>query len=122
MGNPDQANYNAAKAAILGLTKGLAKEWGALGVNVNAVAPGFIETRLTAPDTDGETIHRHGRRIPLGIPEHRRRQGTTLVPLGRLGSPLDVAETVAFLCSQRSNYIHGQVLGVTGGLAIGMEY
>lgn len=121
MGNPDQANYNAAKAGLVGLTKGLAKEWGARGVNVNAVAPGFIDTRLTQLDNERQTISRVGRTIALGIPEHRRRQGFERVPLGRPGIPREVADLVLFLCSPASSYVHGQVLHVTGGLTIGMS-
>jgi 3-oxoacyl-[acyl-carrier protein] reductase len=121
MGNPDQANYNAAKAALIGLTKGLAKEWGPRRVNVNAVAPGFIDTRLTASDETGESITRGGRTIPLGIPDSRRRQGVERVALGRPGTPREVARTVLFLSSPWSNYVHGQVISVTGGLQLGME-
>lgn len=120
MGNPDQANYNAGKAAIVGLTKGLAKEWGEWKINVNAVAPGFITTRLTADKDDGETIERGGRRIPLGIPEDHRAKGTELVPLGRPGTPAEVADTVLFLSGPQSNYVHGQVISVTGGITLGM--
>lgn len=120
MGNADQANYNAAKAALVGLTKGLAKEWGPQGVNVNALAPGFIKTRLTGRDSDGQTITRGNQTIPIGIPEHRRRQGSELVPLGRPGTTTEVAQAALFLCTPWSDYVHGQVLNVTGGLAMGM--
>jgi 3-oxoacyl-[acyl-carrier protein] reductase len=121
MGSVNQANYNAAKAAILGLTKGLAKEWGPAGVNVNAVAPGFIDTRLTAPATTNVRIERAGRRIPIGIPPERRRQGEKMVPLGRMGSPEEVAAAIVFLCSAAADYVHGEILTVSGGLIMGMS-
>lgn len=121
MGNENQANYNAGKAAIIGLSKGLAKEWGHHGVNVNVVAPGFIDTRLTALRTDGHTLKRNGTTIELGIEPSHRAKGASLTPLGRLGTPNDVADAVCFLCGPRSDYIHGQVISVTGGLTIGME-
>jgi 3-oxoacyl-[acyl-carrier protein] reductase len=121
MGNPHQANYNAAKAAVVGLTKGLAKEWGPWKVNVNAVAPGFVDTRLTALEHAGESIDVGGHRIRLGIPEEHRRKGSELVPLGRPGSPDEVARVVLFLASPLSDYVQGQVLSVTGGLMLGMS-
>jgi 3-oxoacyl-[acyl-carrier protein] reductase len=121
MGNPDQANYNAAKAAVVGLTKGLAKEWGPCGVNVNAVAPGFVDTRLTALEDAGESIAVAGRDVALGIPEEHRRKGFELVPLGRPGTPDEVARVVLFLCSPLSDYVQGQVVSVTGGLTLGMS-
>jgi 3-oxoacyl-[acyl-carrier protein] reductase len=121
MGNPDQANYNAAKAGIIGITKGLAKEWGRWRVNVNAVAPGFIDTRLTALREAGESIEVAGRTVELGIDERHRAKGEELVPLGRLGTPEEVARTVLFLCSPWSDYITGQVIHVTGGITLGMS-
>jgi 3-oxoacyl-[acyl-carrier protein] reductase len=121
MGVPGQVNYDAAKAAVLGLTKGLAKEWGPHGVNVNAVAPGFIDTRLTAPQGSGEQIEIGGHVIPIGIEQTRRSAITELVPLGRAGRPSEVAHTVLFLCLPWSDYIHGQVISVTGGVTLGMS-
>jgi 3-oxoacyl-[acyl-carrier protein] reductase len=121
MGNPNQANYNAAKAAIVGLTKGLAKEWGPWKINVNAVAPGFVDTRLTALEDAGESIAVGGRKVALGIPAEHRSKGSELVPLGRPGTPDEVARVVLFLCSPLSDYVHGQVLSVTGGLTLGMS-
>jgi 3-oxoacyl-[acyl-carrier protein] reductase len=121
MGTAGQANYAAAKAALLGLTKALAKEWGARGVNVNAIAPGFIETRLTAPIADGETIEREGHEIKLGIPEEHRRKAWDLVPMGRPGTAAEVAGAALFLSSALADYVHGQTLSVTGGLAMGMS-
>lgn len=121
MGNPHQANYSAAKAAVVGLTKGLAKEWGPWRINVNAVAPGFIDTRLTALEGSGELIEVGGREVALGIPAEHRRKGSDLVALGRPGSSDEVARAVLFLCSPLSDYVQGQVLSVTGGLMLGLS-
>jgi 3-oxoacyl-[acyl-carrier protein] reductase len=121
MGNPHQANYNAAKAAVVGLTKGLAKEWGPWKINVNAVAPGFVDTRLTALEDAGESIDVGGREVRLGIPAEHRRKGSDLVALGRPGTPDEVARVVLFLCSPLSDYVQGQVVSVTGGLMLGMS-
>src|SRR5215211_7074712 len=85
-GNFGQVNYSAAKAGLVGLTKTLAREWGAFKVNVNAVAFGFVETRLTAAaGEDGETIEREGQEIKLGIPQRMRDLAPTIIPLGRPG-------------------------------------
>jgi 3-oxoacyl-[acyl-carrier protein] reductase len=120
MGNAGQANYAAGKAGVVGLTKTLAKEWGPLKINVNVVAPGFIETRLTADRAEGHAIDVEGERIPLGIPQQARSMATALIPLGRLGTPEEVAGAIFFLCSPWSNYVHGQVLTVSGGQLMGM--
>lgn len=100
-GNPGQINYCAAKAGVIGMTKCLAKELAVRGVTVNAVAPGYIDTDMTAvlPDKVKETV--------LGQ-----------VPLGRMGRPQDIAETVAFLASDRAAYITGQTILVDGGMGI----
>src|ERR671933_423581 len=115
MGNAGQANYSAAKSAIVGLTKTLAKEWGQFKINVNAVAFGFVETRLTAAKESAATIKREGQQIKLGIPEQMRSMASAIIPLGRAATPEEAAGGVFFLCSPWSNYIHGQVLSVTGG-------
>ena len=120
MGNAGQANYSAAKSAVVGLTKTLAKEWGQFKINVNAVAFGFIETRLTAAKENAETIDADGTEIQLGIPEQLRQMATMLIPLGRPGTPEEAAGGIFFLCSPWSNYVHGQVLNVTGGQFTGM--
>lgn len=99
MGNAGQANYCAAKAGIIGLTKSNAKELAARGIRVNAVAPGFIETEMTAV-----------------LPEEQRKLYTEAIPLKRLGTAEDVADAVAFLASPRAAYITGQVLAVNGGM------
>jgi 3-oxoacyl-[acyl-carrier protein] reductase len=120
MGNAGQANYSSAKAGVTGLTKTLAKEWGMFKVNVNAVAFGFIETRLTAAKQDDNTIEVGGEKVQLGIPEQLRQMAAMLIPLGRAGTPEEAAGGVFFLCSPWSNYVHGQVLNVTGGQFVGM--
>jgi 3-oxoacyl-[acyl-carrier protein] reductase len=120
MGNAGQVNYSAAKAGVVGLTKTLAKEWGQFKVNVNAVAFGFVETRLTAAKEEGGKIEMEGREIELGIPEQMRAMAAMMIPLGRPASPEEAAGPVFFLCSPWSNYVHGQVLNVTGGQFGGM--
>jgi 3-oxoacyl-[acyl-carrier protein] reductase len=120
MGNAGQANYSSGKSGVVGLTKTLAKEWGQFKINVNAVAFGFIETRLTAAKENSETIHAEGKDIQLGIPEQLRQMATMLIPMGRPGTPEEAAGGVFFLCSPWSNYVHGQVLNVTGGQFTGM--
>jgi len=120
MGNAGQANYSAAKSAVVGLTKTLAKEWGQFKINVNAVAFGFVETRLTAAKEGAETIERGGEQIQLGIPEQMRQMASMLIPLGRGASPKEAAGGIFLLCTPWANYIHGQVLHVTGGQFGGM--
>jgi 3-oxoacyl-[acyl-carrier protein] reductase len=119
-GNAGQANYAAGKAGVVGLTKTLAKEWGQFKINVNAVAFGFVETRLTAAKEEGGKIEREGQEIQLGIPEQMRSLAAAIIPLGRPASPQEAAGPVFFLCSPLSNYVHGQVLNVTGGQFGGM--
>ena len=121
-GNLGQANYSAAKAGLVGLTKTLAREWGAFRVNVNAVAFGFVETRLTAAsdDDDGETFVKNGQEIRLGIPEKMRQLAPTIIPLGRPATAEDAAGPIFFLCSPWSNFVHGQVLTASGGQTTGM--
>jgi 3-oxoacyl-[acyl-carrier protein] reductase len=120
MGNAGQANYSSAKAGITGLTKTLAKEWGQFKVNVNAVAFGFIDTRLTAAKVEDNTMEIGGEKVQLGIPEQMRQMASMLIPLGRPGTPEEAAGGIFFLCSPWSNYVHGQVLNVTGGQFVGM--
>src|ERR671935_223743 len=81
-GNAGQANYAAAKSGLVGLTKTLAKEWGQFKINVNAVAFGFVETRLTAAKEEGGTFKKDGEEIPLGIPEQMRQMAAMVIPLG----------------------------------------
>jgi 3-oxoacyl-[acyl-carrier protein] reductase len=120
MGNAGQANYSSGKAGVTGLTKTLAKEWGQFKINVNAIAFGFVETRLTAAKEDSETIEREGQQVQLGIPAQLREMGKMLIPLGRPATPEEAAGGVFFLCSPWSNFVHGQVLNVTGGQFSGM--
>jgi len=101
MGNPGQANYAASKAGIIGFSKSLAKELGGRGINVNVVAPGYVETDMTAKLTD------KAREAMLGA-----------IPLGRPAQPGDVASAVLFLASAAADYITGHVLMVDGGLAM----
>ncbi len=99
VGNPGQANYASAKAGIIGFTRTIAKEVGSRGITVNAIAPGFIDTKMTQQ-----------------LEENQRQELMRRIPLGCLGSPRDVAEAVAFLASEEARYITGQVLGVDGGM------
>ena len=99
MGNPGQANYAAAKAGLIGLTKTVAKELGGRGITCNAVAPGFIMTDMTA-----------------ALPAQVLESAMQIIPVRRLGEPEDVAEAVAFLCADGAKYITGQVIQVDGGL------
>jgi 3-oxoacyl-[acyl-carrier protein] reductase len=99
IGNVGQANYVAAKAGIIGLTKTTAKECASRGITVNAVAPGFIETDMTA-----------------NLPEKVRNAMLSIIPLARAGKPEDVAAAVQFLASDAAAYITGQVLHVSGGM------
>jgi len=120
MGNAGQANYSAGKAGVVGLTKTLAKEWGGFKINVNAVAFGYIETRLTASKEDSNVMEIGGETVQLGIPDQMRQMAPVTIPLGRPGTPEEAAGGVFLLCSPWSNYIHGQVLNVTGGQWSGM--
>jgi 3-oxoacyl-[acyl-carrier protein] reductase len=120
MGNAGQANYSSGKSAVVGLTKTLAKEWGQFKINVNAVAFGFIETRLTAAKDDTNVAEIGGEKVQLGIPEQMRAMGSMVIPLGRPGQPHEAAGGVFFLCTPWSNFVHGQVLNITGGQFTGM--
>jgi len=121
MGNAGQVNYSAAKMGVVGLTKTLAKEWGQFKINVNAVAFGFVETRLTAAKEAGEEMTSPtGEKIELGIPEQMRQMASAIIPLGRPATPEEASGPVLFLSSPLGNYMHGQVLNVTGGMFGGM--
>ncbi|MFQ5477381.1 MAG: SDR family NAD(P)-dependent oxidoreductase [Candidatus Binatia bacterium] len=114
-GNAGQVNYAAGKMGIVGVTKSLAKEWGRYGVNVNAVAYGFIDTRLTSIK-DGAHTQRFGDRdVSLGIPERIREAAIARIPLGRPGTVREAAGPVVFLSSSLSDYVSGTVTLVTGG-------
>lgn len=114
-GNIGQANYSAGKAGIIGLTQTLAKEWGGFNIQVNAIAFGFIETRLTQSDDAGDSTEREGQRIKLGIPDTMRQMAMMMIPAGRAGTPQEAAGPMLFFASELSNYVSGQVLEVTGG-------
>lgn len=101
MGNPGQANYASSKAGLIGLTKTIAREVASRGITVNAVAPGFIQTDMTA-----------------GMNEAALQKGLSAVPMGRIGKPEDVANAVSFLASDAASYITGCVLKVDGGMYI----
>ncbi len=101
VGNPGQANYSAAKAGLVGFTKAVAREIGSRNITVNAVAPGFIETDMTA-----------------SLPQEFKDKALEMTPLGRFGAPEDVASAVAFLVSEEAGFITGHVLSVDGGMVM----
>lgn len=115
-GNVGQVNYAAGKAGIIGLTKTLSKEWGPFNIQVNAVAFGLIDTRLTQGDDKGDFTEREGKKIKLGIPDTMRQMAFMMIPAGRAGTPEEAAGPILFFASEFSNYVSGQVLEVTGGL------
>ncbi|GGC60944.1 SDR family NAD(P)-dependent oxidoreductase [Chelatococcus reniformis] len=117
-GNAGQANYSSAKAGIVGLTKAAAKEWGRYAVTVNAVAFGYIQTRLTKPLQEGEagTIEVQGREVKVGVQGGRLSAMNQMIPLGRGGTPEEAAGSVYLFCSPDSDYVSGQCLVVNGGL------
>ncbi|GGC59325.1 SDR family NAD(P)-dependent oxidoreductase [Chelatococcus reniformis] len=118
-GNAGQTNYSSAKAALVGLTKTLAKEWGRYKVNVNCVAYGFIDTRLTQAMEQADTkVAIDGRVFQVGVPEATRQALPRLVPLGRAGTPDEAAGAVYLFCIPESNYVSGEVLLVGGGISV----
>ena len=119
-GNLGQVNYATAKAGLVGMTKTLAREWGPFKINVNAVAFGFVETRLTASSADGAVFEKDGVEIPLGIPDRMREAAGQIIPLGRPAAPEEAAGTIFLLCTPWSNFIHGQVITASGGQTTGM--
>ncbi len=114
-GNAGQVNYAAGKMGIVGVTKTLAKEWGRLNITVNAVAYGFVETRLTAAKDKSVKENVDGRTVEMGIPEKAREAMIRTIPLGRAGTPQDAAGPVLFLASPLADYVTGNVVLVTGG-------
>ena len=114
-GNAGQVNYAAGKAGIVGMTKTLAKEWGRLGVTVNAVAYGLIKTRLTASAAEGDTVTIEGRDIKVGVNPGLMAAMEQMI-LGRAGTPEETAGAVYLLCIPESDYISGQTLMCSGGL------
>jgi 3-oxoacyl-[acyl-carrier protein] reductase len=118
-GNAGQANYASAKAGLVGLTKALAKEWGRYRVNVNAVAFGVIETRLTqVVETGPAKIAIGDREVPVGVPPSMIETTNKLIPLGRSGTVEEAAGGVYLMCAPESDYVTGQVLLVAGGLTL----
>lgn len=115
-GNVGQVNYAAGKMGIVGLTKTLSKEWGPFNIQVNAVAFGYIDTRLTQSKDEGEITERAGQQIGLGIPDHIRQLAVMTIPMGRAGTADEAAGPLLFFASQLSNFVSGQVLEVTGGM------
>lgn len=101
LGNAGQANYSASKAGVIGLTKSVARELASRGVNVNAVAPGFIDTDMTKNMT-----------------EDAKKEAAGMIPMGRMGSTKDIADMVLFLAGDSANYITGQVMCVDGGMSM----
>jgi len=115
-GNAGQVNYSSAKAGIIGLTKTMAKEWGRLKVNVNCVAFGLINTRLTEVTADGNaTVNIEGRNIKVGVNPDLMAMAKATIPLGRAGTPDDGAGAVYMLCTPESDYVSGQVVICGGG-------
>jgi 3-oxoacyl-[acyl-carrier protein] reductase len=100
-GNPGQANYSASKAGIIGLTKSTAKEFASRGITCNAVAPGVIQSKMTEV-----------------LPDKVKENYLKSIPLGRFGTPEDVADVISFLASKESNYVTGQVIHIDGGLVM----
>jgi len=115
-GNAGQVNYAAAKMGVVGLTKALAKEWGRYRVNVNCVAFGLIDTRLTKPRGDEDPVlAMPDGEIRVGVPLEAHRAIVAATPLGRAGTPEDAANAVYLLCTPESDFITGQLLMATGG-------
>ena len=117
-GNAGQANYSAAKAGVEGLTRTLAKEWGRLGVTVNAVAFGLIATRLTQPADAGTSIDVDGREIAVGVNPQLLTAMEAMIPLGRAGTAEEAAGAVHLLCLPESDYVSGQTLVCAGGFML----
>ena len=101
LGNAGQANYSASKAGVIGLTKSAARELASRGINVNAIAPGFIATDMTG-----------------AMPSEAKENMTKAIPLNRIGTPKEIADMAVFLASEKSDYITGQVFAVDGGMTI----
>lgn len=117
-GNVGQANYAAAKMGIIGLTKTVAREWGRYGIRCNAVAFGFIDTRLTRPKEEGHAMQVAGHEVALGIPAELRKAAFATVPLGRPGTAREAAGGILMMASPLADYITGHTLEVTGGMGI----
>jgi 3-oxoacyl-[acyl-carrier protein] reductase len=121
MGSAFQANYAAGKAAVVGLTKSLAKEWGPLRVNVNAVAFGSVDTRLTRPRTPDNVLQAGAEQVQLGLSPKVVVEQSATIPLGRFATAREAAGGVFLLCTPWSDWITGQLLFVSGGQTFGMS-
>lgn len=117
-GNPGQLAYAAAKAGVVGITKTLCKEWGRYKVNVNTVAFGFIDTRLTSVASGDSTIEVEGKEIKVGVSDQVLQMVDSFIPLGRSGTPEEAAGAVYLFCTPESNYISGQTVIVGGGFEL----
>lgn len=117
-GNVGQINYSTAKMGVIGMTKTIAREWGAFGIRCNAVAFGFIDTRLTKNKDSSETIDVDGQQVQLGMPDKIRDTVSAFIPLGRPGTVEEAADSILFLASPMASYITGHILEVTGGMGI----
>lgn len=117
-GNIGQLNYATAKMGLVGFTKTIAKEWGAFNIRCNAVAFGYIETRLTQAKESGESISVDGEEIPLGVPGHMHDMVRMMIPMGRTGTVEEAAGGILLLASPWASYINGHTLEVTGGMGI----
>ncbi len=118
-GNAGQLGYAAGKAAIIGMTKTLAKEWGRYNVNVNAVAFGYIKTRMTQPIGSGDEVAHIGEReVRMGVQPEMLDAMTRMIPLGRGGTPEEAAGAAYLFCSPESDYISGEVLLASGGFVM----
>ena len=117
-GNMGQANYSSMKSGVLGLTKTMSKEWGRYKVNVNAVAFGIIETRLTEGTDEKKTVMVEGKEIAVGIPTKVKAGFAKMIPMGRAGTPEEAAGAVYLMCCPESNYVSGQTLICGGGLSL----
>jgi len=118
-GNAGQMGYSAGKAAIIGMTKTMAKEWGRYRVNVNCVAFGLIQTRMTQPVGSGEAVAKIGEReVKMGIQPEFIEFMNRMIPLGRGGTPEEAAGAVYLMCIPESDYISGEVVLASGGFVM----
>jgi 3-oxoacyl-[acyl-carrier protein] reductase len=118
-GNVGQANYSAAKAGIIGLTKTMSKEWARYNVQANCVAYGFIDTRLTQEKEKGITVDTGTEQVAVGVPAKVRDGFIGAIPMGRAGTPEEAAGAILFFASPLSDYVSGQLLICGGGFSMG---
>lgn len=120
LGSEGRANYAAAKAALVGLTLSLAKEWGPSKINVNAICPGVVGTRLVLGGAADDELQVAGKTVTVGQPQHVIDAISAAVPFGRIATPEELAGSIFLLCTPWSNWVTGQVLNVAGGTVYGM--